>query len=238
MTTGPDFPDEAAAPVVPLLDAAKDSQSSLPALTSVERDSSEDYTAELTQLPRPARLYTREEVLERSSPVPKVSGIYAWYFDEVPPGVDGRDCHAIAEGAMLYVGIAPKEPPRNGTTPSTQTLWNRLRYHYRGNAYGSTLRLTLGCHLADNLGVALRRVGSGNRLTFTHQGERQISEWMSRHARVTWVQTDSPWLPETHAIKQLNLPLNLRGNSHHPYHPTLKALRAEHRTTARALPIA
>ncbi|WP_376766154.1 GIY-YIG nuclease family protein [Arthrobacter mobilis] len=53
---------------------------------------------------------------------------------------------------MLYIGIAWKEPPRNGTRPSTQTLWHRIRYHYRGNAEGSTLRLTLGCHLAGHLG--------------------------------------------------------------------------------------
>lgn len=177
-------------------------------------------------------------VLERPSPVPKVPGIYGWYFDELPPGVDARGCHTIPEGVLLYVGIAPKEPPRNGTRPSTQTLWHRIRYHYRGNAEGSTLRLTLGCHLASALGIALRRVGSGTRLTFTQDGERQINEWMSRHARVTWVQTGSPWLPEAQAIEQLSLPLNLQGNSHHPYYPALKALRAEHKATARTLPIA
>jgi hypothetical protein len=224
VTTGQDFPDETSAGLAPL--------------TSVERDSSEDYTAVLAQLLRPSRLFTREEVLQRSSPVPKVSGVYAWYFDEVPPGVDVRDCHGIPEGVMLYVGIAPKEPPRNGAPPSTQTLWNRIRYHYRGNAYGSTLRLTLGCHLADRLGIALRRVGSGNRLTFTPYGEQRISEWMSQHARVTWVQADAPWLLETRAIEQLNVPLNLQGNSQHPYYLTLKALRAKHKATARALPIA
>ena len=170
--------------------------------------------------------------------MPRASGIYAWYFDEVPPGVDVRGCHSVWGGVLLYVGIAPKEPPRNGKPPSTQTLWNRIRYHYRGNAYGSTLRLTLGCHLADHLGIALRRVGSGDRLTFTEQGERRISEWMSQHARVTWVQTALPWLQELHAIQQLSLPLNLQGNSAHPYYPTLRALRAGHKATARGLPIA
>jgi hypothetical protein len=224
VTTGQDFPDEAGAELAPL--------------TSAEREPSGDYTAELEQLLRPSRLFTREEALQRSSPVPKVSGIYAWYFDEVPPGVDVRNCHIIPEGVMLYVGIAPKQPPRNGASPSTQTLWNRIRYHYRGNAYGSTLRLTLGCHLAETLGIALRRVGSGNRLTFTQYGEHRISEWMSRHARVTWVHADAPWLLETCAMEQLNLPLNLQGNRHHPYYPTLRALRAEHKAAARALPIA
>ncbi|NKX55950.1 GIY-YIG nuclease family protein [Arthrobacter mobilis] len=196
-----------------------------------------DNIAVIRQLLAPARLYTREEVLGRPSPAPRASGIYAWYFDELPPGVDVRGCHVIPEGVLLYVGIAPKEPPRNGTRPSTQTLWHRIRYHYRGNAYGSTLRLTLGCHLAGTLGIELRRVGSGNRLTFTSNGERQISEWMSRHARVTWVQAESPWRPETLAIEELSLPLNLQGNSHHPYYPTLKNLRAKHRAAARELPI-
>lgn len=117
---------------------------------STERNSIINDIAEvITQLLMPARPYTREEVLERPSPVLKVPGIYAWYFDELPPGVDVRGCHTIPEGMLLYVGIAPKEPPRNGTRPSTQTLWHRIRYHYRGNAEGSTLRLTLGCHLAS-----------------------------------------------------------------------------------------
>lgn len=194
--------------------------------------------AVVTQLLTPTRLYTRDEVLSRPSPAPRTPGIYAWYFDEQPTGVDVRDCHTIPDGVLLYVGIAPKEPPRNGTRPSKQTLRHRLRNHYRGNAYSSTLRLTLGCHLAASLGIALRRVGSGSCLTFTRDGELQISEWMSRHARVTWEQIDSPWHPEEHAIKQLTLPLNLQGNSHHPYYPTLKALRAQHRATARQLPIA
>lgn len=61
---------------------------------------------------------------------------------------------------------------------------------------------------------------------------------MGRHATVTWVQTGSPWLPEMQAIQQLSLPLNLQGNSGHPYYPTLKALRAEHTATARGLPVA
>jgi len=55
---------------------------------------------------------------------------------------------------LLCVGIAPKEPPAF-ETPSNQTLRTRVRYHYRGHAYGSTLRLTLGCLLADSFGSQL-----------------------------------------------------------------------------------
>jgi hypothetical protein len=38
-----------------------------------------------------------------------------------------------------------------------QQLWT----HYAGNAEGPTLRKTLRCMLADQLGIQLRRVGSG-----------------------------------------------------------------------------
>ena len=46
----------------------------------------------------------------------------------------------------------------------------RIRYHYQGNAEGSTLRLTLGCLLSEELDIELRRVGSGKRMTFAEGG--------------------------------------------------------------------
>lgn len=204
---------------------------------SVELGRDDSSAQAVKRLLSPEHLYSRDEVLRRPSAVPKVSGIYAWYFDQPLPGVDIRGCHAIEGNTLLYVGIAPREPPRNGLKPSTQTLRHRIRYHYRGNAYGSTLRLTLGCHLAETLGITLRRVGSGDRLTFTPEGERQIDEWMSLHARVAWTEVDSPWHPEDLALKVLSLPLNLQGNGHHAYYQTLKDLRAEQRAAARGLPI-
>jgi hypothetical protein len=57
----------------------------------------------------------------------------------------------------------------------------RIRYHYSGNAAGSTLRLNLGCLLAERLGIQLRRVGSGQRLTFA-AGEARLSAWMADNA--------------------------------------------------------
>jgi len=49
-------------------------------------------------------------------------------------------------------------------------LRQRLRTHYAGNAGGSTLRKILGCLPADELGIQLRRVGSGTRKTFVEGG--------------------------------------------------------------------
>jgi hypothetical protein len=95
------------------------------------------------------------------------------------------------QDATVY-RISPSARPANGKRPSRQTLLSRIRYHYCGNAEGSTLRLTLGCLLAEQLGIELRRVGSGNRMTFG-QGEAKLSEWMAENAFVVFHVCDTPW---------------------------------------------
>jgi len=108
---------------------------------------------------------------------------------------------------------------------SRQQLRSRLRQHYRGNAAGSTLRLTLGCLLASQLGLQLRRVGRGQRLTFA-DGEQVLSGWMGRCARVCWLSHPRPWELEQALVARLDLPLNLHGNSHHRFYPNLRSMRA------------
>lgn len=189
----------------------------------------------LDSLLYPNRLYSREEVLSNPSPVPKASGVYAWYFKEVPQTVKTDRWHVQGDKTLLYVGISPKQTPRQGK-PSTQTIWHRIRYHYRGNAEGSTLRLTLGCLLSEQLDIELRRVGSGKRMTF-HKGEEKINQWMQENAYVTWFSHPEPWRIEDQAINQLSLPLNLKNNKKHPFHRKLNSIRRIKKRKARALPI-
>ncbi|WP_390624552.1 GIY-YIG nuclease family protein [Siccirubricoccus deserti] len=186
----------------------------------------------------PGQLFTPPEVLSRRCPVPHVPGAYAWYFDEVPPGVPTDGCHTFSGFTLLYVGIAPKAPPTNGRKASATHLQHRIGYHFRGNAEGSTLRLTLGCLLASRLNIQLQRVGSGKTKTFTNPGEQRLDVWMADHARVVWVATDQPWQLEERLIADLSLPLNLAGNSRHPYSKTLKAIRSEAKAKAAMMPIA
>lgn len=129
------------------------------------------------------------------------------------------------------MGISPERPPTNGRPPSRANLRSRIRYHFTGNAEGSTLRLTLGCLLADELGLELRRLG-GRRLTFA-AGEARLSEWLAENARVCWVVCGEPWLVEEEAIAALWLPLNLDQNARHLFHSVLTAMRAEARQRAR-----
>ncbi|WP_043494213.1 GIY-YIG nuclease family protein [Streptomyces viridosporus] len=176
-----------------------------------------------TALTNPTRLWTAQEVLDRSNPVPAASGVYGWYFEQAPHP-------ALVAGRLLYVGIAPRYMANR---TSTQNLQNRVRYHFRGNAEGSTLRLSLGCLL----GLELRRVGSGKRLTFGQAGEAKLSQWMADNARVCWVEHDEPWTLESALISQLDLPLNLDQNGHNAFHAQLKEIRARARQQARELPI-
>jgi hypothetical protein len=187
---------------------------------------------------QPTKMFSRAEVLIAPCPIPKSSGVYAWYFDEVPGHVPTEGCHQALGHTLLYVGISPSAPPTNGRSPSRQTLWSRVRYHFRGNAYGSTLRFTLGCLLADRLGIKLRRIGSGKTMTFTNPGEQALDAWMADHAKVVWVPVDRPWELEAQLFRQLSLPLNIQDNRSHAFCATLQALRRGAVEAARALEIA
>jgi hypothetical protein len=184
----------------------------------------------------PARLFSRDEVLSRPSPVPKAPGVYTWYFREIPPGVPIIGCIQQQGATLLYVGISPPAPPTNGKLPSKQSLWHRIRYHYRGNAEGSTLRLMLGCLLAYQHGTELRRVGSGKRMTFG-QGESKLSDWMERNAFVTSEVCERPWELEADMLRRVSLSLNLDQNRNHSFHATLTELRTAAKRQARSLDV-
>jgi hypothetical protein len=101
----------------------------------------------------------------------------------------------------------------------------------KGSAEGSTLRLSLGCLLADHLGIELRPVGNSKRLTFS-TGEAPLSQWLEENARVTWHVCERPWELEEELISTFNLPLNLDMNVAHTFHPVLSELQARPRRTS------
>ena len=193
-------------------------------------------TDSYSELLQPAKVWSRAEVLGSNRPVPKAPGIYAWYFQSIPPEVPTDGCVRYGPLILLYVAISPKAPARNGRPPSKHTLADRITNHYRGNAKGSTLRLTLGCLLSDTLGIQLSRVGRGNRMTFA-EGEHTLSAWMGENAFVVWMTHDRPWDVEELLIQQLSLPLNLDQNKHHAFHQVLSAKRRKAMVIARTLPV-
>ena len=55
---------------------------------------------------------------------------------------------------------------------------------------------------------------------------------MAENAFVTWIVREDPWTFEDDLINRLNLPLNLMGNAHHPFHRELSKIRQQCRNQA------
>lgn len=176
-----------------------------------------------------ARPFTREEVFAEPCPVPSEPGVYGWWFRAIPGTIDVSGCEQKDDLTLLYVGISPTPPPTNGKPPSTQDLRKRIRYHFGAagaSAEGSTLRKSLGVLLADELGIELRRIGSGARRTFAG-GEAVLTQWMAENVLVSWVQRPAPWLFEDELIAALDVPLNIQGNKRNAFYMELKRLRRD-----------
>jgi len=174
-----------------------------------------------------AQRFTREQVFAEPSPVPSAPGAYGWWFRTVPATVDAEGCEVRDGLTLLHVGISPTPPPASGKRPVSQDLHKRIRYHFggaRGNADGSSLRKSLGVLLARELGLELRRVGSGKQITLAG-GEAVLNQWMSDNTLVSWVVRPEPWVFEEELIASLVLPLNLQGDS--DFHQELKRLRRD-----------
>ena len=182
-----------------------------------------------------AVLHSRSDVLSKPCPVPQASGVYAWFFNRIPPNVPTDGCVTKDQKTLLYVGISPDKV---GKPNSKQNLRKRITNHYRGNAEGSTLRRSLGILLATESDFPLRRVGSGNRMTFTHLGEQWLDRWMEENAFVSWTEHATPWKLEDELLQTLSLPLNIKGNQDHIFSSTLNKSRKDAIRNARSNPVA
>ncbi len=177
-----------------------------------------DAAAIVDQLTNSATLLGVAEVSGRDSAVPKVRGIYAWYFGNLP-AVPSDGCPMRDGMTLLYVGIAPSR------ATSRKTLRSRVRNHASGSANGSTLRRSLGALLASQLGIELRPVGISGKTNYG-EGEEALSDWMRLNARVTWAEHAEPWVVERKVIEILKPPLNLADHPSNAFAAELKRLRA------------
>lgn len=176
-----------------------------------------------------AQRYTREQVFVEPGPVPAQAGAHGWWFREIPGGIDVAGCQQRDGWTLLYVGVSQGPPRADGKPQHPQDLHKRIRYHFgarNASADGSTLRKSLGVLLGDQLGFALRRVGSGKRQTFAG-GEAVLTQWMAENTTVSWVLHPEPWFLETKLVNALDLPLNFQDNERNAFGPELKRLRRE-----------
>lgn len=169
-----------------------------------------------------AQFVTADAVRNEPHIIPSEPGIYGWWFDgSFSHLCDGT--HARDGFHLLYVGIAPSAPPREGV--KSRTIRDRLLNHCRGPLATSTLRRTLAALLKSEEQLAIDRTASG-KSQMSGEDEAKLTGWMTQHARITWLTTPQPWKVETELLESgPRLPLNIRGSSD-PYRTELRQLRA------------
>ncbi|MBF4622599.1 hypothetical protein ITJ39_15690 [Clavibacter sp. VKM Ac-2542] len=178
------------------------------------------------QLLRPASLVQVND----AGTAPKQMGVYGWWFE---PGCLPTPVlpHPTADGfELLYVGIAPRKPAAAGSSSKSQ-LRARLASHAKKDASRSTLRLTLGVLLSDELGLTAGM--QKGRVTWGPVGEQALTAWMQQHARIGWVADDTPWLVEEELLRSVPLPLNISGKDG-AFTQSLALRRQQARLIARA----
>jgi hypothetical protein len=182
-----------------------------------------------SKLIHPDRILSADEVLGFHCPIPRVRGVYSWYFRTLPPLIQPGECVRYQDGYyLLYVGISPRKPSKATGKGSGQTIRDRIRNHYKGNVDASTLRYTLASLLRGDLNLVFGQYNGQARYTIG-PGEKVLSLWMAKNAFVTWMQHDQPWEVEDILIRDLDLPLNIQGNSHNPNHEIVRKARDDFR---------
>jgi hypothetical protein len=64
-----------------------------------------------------------------------------------------------------------------------------------------------------------------DRPLLTRDDNRALTKWQHEQLRLTWRTHPEPWAVEHEVIAQLQPPLNLAGNSAHPFAATVSAAR-------------
>ena len=175
-----------------------------------------------------AALTGRAQTLDIAKPhLPKTGGLYAWWIHKNALAGVPVNKHPTEQALdLLYVGIAP-----SGVT-SKSTLRSRVvGNHMRGNIAASTLRRTLAALLIHEL--RLTPIKKGTKVILPRHQNAQLSAWQQMHLRLTWHETQQPWLIEAGVIAALQPPLNLADNGEHPFFPTLSAARKALQQAAR-----
>lgn len=149
--------------------------------------------------------------------LPSVGGLYAWWTVQGSiPGVP-RCPHPSEDLDLFYIGIAPKD------SISQATLRSRVvDNHINGNTGSSTFRKTLASLLFETMHWRPRFT---DRPLLSATDNATLRDWQHQNLRLTWAEHVEPWDIEDIVIARLQPPLNLAGNSAHPFHGVLTAAR-------------
>lgn len=153
---------------------------------------------------------------------PATGGLYAWWAaPRVLPALAGPSHPSIGNLRLLYVGIAMK-------------LRSRLLSNHMRRSGSSTLRRTLAGLLLDDERYRTRWT---DRVVLVDDDENRLTDWMTRHLRVSWCEHPVPRDVEEAIIRTLLPPLNVEYASG-PTVDVVKAARRRYYASAGARPSA
>lgn len=142
-------------------------------------------------------------------------GIYAWWGVQSVPWPSGFP--TVMPERPLYVGKAQNE-----------SIGDRLKFHL-ASTRGSAPRRSLTGLLLDALSlrthVVLRDLKRPSKFGMDALGERLLTEWMTEHIRLTWVELEAPGSTEEDIIRHLHPPLNDTHATGSPYIAPMRHLR-------------
>ncbi len=179
-----------------------------------------------SELLAPNCLLPARDVIADDNLIPKLAGIYAWWFRDAPSkipqiGTDSRDGYHL-----LYVGIAPRRPSRAGIESRSNLRKRILKCHLGGQIGNSTLRLSLAALLTEEQNFSISRRPSGKR-QMSKSDETKLTDWLSSNAALSFMTCNAPWEIEKDLLtSDLALPLNIAG-SKHSFRTTLTRMRSQ-----------
>lgn len=141
----------------------------------------------------------------------KQAGCYAWFFrleaiKQLGGIVDNlplEKCYVRGSLVLLYIGTSSSKGIKEGVEP--RCLKSRLKKHLGKNASCSTLRLSLGLLLGQNL--------KKRRSRFRLEDEDDLNSWLCDNAFVCFVEDSDPIELESAILKHLIFyPLNIKDN--------------------------
>ena len=170
----------------------------------------------------PNPFLSRDVIGIKPIPVPHEDGIYAFYFKNYPKIIRDENTIVVNGYHLLYVGTS---------SGSNQKLRERIiNRHLKGDASVSALRTSLGCLLADKLGMQFIKEGGD---FWYGDTEELLDQWLDNNARFAWFSISSPRDYEKLILKEIYSPLNIIHNKHHSFCKILKQLRAQQKESAK-----
>lgn len=137
---------------------------------------------------------TTNPVESCTASLPPAPGIYCWWADPMTfPLLSSPTASASATDRLLYLGLA-------------SNLRKRVTQNHLRRSGSSTLRRTLAGLLMDTETYSTRRT---DRVVLVEEDERRLTDWISVHLRLSWVEFAQPALIEAALIERLQPPLNV-----------------------------